>query len=174
MLLFCRFEFSRLLPQSQSTTDLSNLSYFAEKSSRTLYLDSDDNHDNITANKINSSLNYLYPGKSREQKAVEDQDSSLMQDAATLASLSQGGRPLEEEEDEEDESGAKRRGGDSDGGLGDDEDDEEKDSENAGGKRRKIGSSPDGMRFYIYRFFKQILIFRRSIGICKNLYSPLL
>ena len=154
MLLFCRFEFSRLLPQSQSTTDLSNLSYFAEKSSRTLYLDSDDNHDNIiTANKINSSLNYLYPGKSREQKAVEDQDSSLMQDAATLASLSQGGRPLEEEEDEEDESGAKRRGGDSDGGLGDDEDDEEKDSENAGGKRRKIGSSPDGMRFYINRFF---------------------
>ncbi|KAK3764797.1 hypothetical protein RRG08_046433 [Elysia crispata] len=95
-----------------------------------------------------STSTSLPPGKASEQKDAEDQDSSLMQDAATLASLSQGGRPLEEEEDEDDETSGKRRGGtaggDSDGGLGDDEDDEEKETENPSGKRRKIGSSPDG------------------------------
>ncbi|GFR95892.1 paired amphipathic helix protein Sin3a, partial [Elysia marginata] len=87
-------------------------------------------------------------GNTLEQKEAEDQDSSLMQDAATLASLSQGGRPLEEEDEEEEDTSAKRRGGaaggDSDGGLGDDEDDEEKETDNTSGKRRKIGSSPDG------------------------------
>lgn len=87
-------------------------------------------------------------GKSAEQKEAEDSNRSLMQDAATLASLSQGGRPIEDEEDDEEESNAKRRGGatggDSDGGLGDDEDDEEKEPDNTSGKRRKIGASPDG------------------------------
>ncbi|GFO40615.1 paired amphipathic helix protein sin3a [Plakobranchus ocellatus] len=100
-----------------------------------------------TTSDTSSSTN-IPQGKGLDQKEAEDQATSFMQDAATLASLSQGGRPLEEEDDEEEETrGVKRRvagGGDSDGGLGDDEDDEEKELETAGGKRRKIGSSPDG------------------------------
>uniref|UniRef100_A0A2C9K1L6 Paired amphipathic helix protein Sin3a n=1 Tax=Biomphalaria glabrata TaxID=6526 RepID=A0A2C9K1L6_BIOGL len=69
---------------------------------------------------------------------TDDYDDENIDDAAALARSSR--IPMGGDDDDDD----KRGGAESDGGLGDDEDDDDKGLESAS-KRKKIGSSPDGL-----------------------------
>lgn len=79
------------------------------------------------------------PGATPAATTTDDYDDENIDDAAALARA--GRTPMGGDDDDDDDD--KRGGADSDGGLGDDEDDE-KGAESTS-KRRKIGSSPDGL-----------------------------